>query len=318
MVNHMKEKKYDLLCVGTAIVDCIIKGFQNQRISKTGFAAQSTMLSMGGESINQAVVAGRLGLRVGLLCGVGRDGGGEFLRSALEQQGVDTSLLVAHAGATPVTVMFVDEKGNRNSITNTAHHYSFRPEEHLELLEQAGALSLGSLFRAPFVEPERLLPMVKRAKELGMTVYADTKLPNGKVLGLADMAGVLPYVDYIFPNEDEAAYYSGKSDPAEMAEVFFSYGVGHVIVKLGERGCYYKSADRTLSLPGRKVEAIDATGAGDNFAAAFITAKTEGEDDLTALHFATACAALSTTKIGATAGVLDRESVERFLLEEQS
>lgn len=98
MVNHMKEKKYDLLCVGTAIVDCIIKGFQNQRISKTGFAAQSTMLSMGGESINQAVVAGRLGLRVGLLCGVGRDGGGEFLRSALEQQGVDTSLLVAHAG----------------------------------------------------------------------------------------------------------------------------------------------------------------------------------------------------------------------------
>ena len=309
----MREKKYDVICVGTAIVDCIIKGFQNERISKTGFAAASTMLSMGGESINQAVVAGRLGLRVGLMCGVGQDDGGDFLRASLEKQGVDTSLLVSHLGVTPVTVMFVDEKGNRNSITNTAHHYSFRPEEHLEVLEQAKALSIGSLFRAPFVDPEGLLCIVKRAKALGMTIYADTKLPNGKVLGLKDLAQALPYIDYIFPNEDEAAYYSGKDTAEEMADVFLSYGVGHAIVKLGEKGCFYKSADKGFYLPGRKVDAIDATGAGDNFAAAFITAKTEGADDRAALDFATACAALSTTRIGATAGVQDRESVERFL-----
>ena len=311
----MREKKYDVICVGTAIVDCIIKGFQNERISKTGFASASTTLSMGGESINQAVVAGRLGLRVGLLCGVGQDDGGDFLRSSLKKQGVDTSLLVPHGNPTPVTVMFVDEKGNRNSITNTAHHYSFRPEEHLELLEQARALSIGSLFRAPFVDPEGLLAMVRRAKELGMTVYADTKLPNGKVLGLKDLARALPYIDYIFPNEDEAAYYSGKSEPEEMADVFLSYGVGHVIVKLGEKGCLYKCSRESICVPGRRVEAIDATGAGDNFAAAFITAKTEGADDRAALDFATACAALSTTRIGATAGVQDRESVERFLAE---
>ena len=311
----MREKKYHVLCMGTAIVDCIIKGFRNERISKTGFASASTTLSIGGESVNQAVVAGRLGLRAGLMCGIGQDEAGAFLRTSLEKQGVDTALLVPHRNPTPVTVMFVDEQGNRNSITNTAHHHSFRPEEHLEALEQAQALSIGSLFRAPFVDPEGLLQVVTRARELGMTVYADTKLPNGKVLGLKDLAQALPYIDYIFPNEDEAAYYSGKEDPEEMADVFLGYGIGHVIVKLGAKGCFYRSADKGFYMPGRKVNAIDATGAGDNFAAAFITAKTEGADEGSALDFATACAALSTTKIGATAGVQDRESVERFLLE---
>ena len=309
----MNEPKYDVLCMGTAIVDCIIKGFQPEPISKTGFAARSTSLAIGGESVNQSVIASRLGLRPALVSALGTDGAGSFARTLLEQEGISTELVVSHDGPTPVTVMFVDEAGNRKSITNRAHHYSFMPERHLDLLSSAKVLSLGSLFRAPFVDPEGLLILVRHANALGMTIYADTKLPNGKVLSLADLADALPYIDYMFPNEDEAAYYSKKERPEEMADVFLSYGVRHIIIKLGGKGCFYKSADRAFFLPACRVEAIDATGAGDNFAAAFITAKLEGRDELSALRFATACAALSTTTVGATTGVKDRDSVEQFL-----
>lgn len=309
----MSEPKYDVLCMGTAIVDCIIKGFRPEPISKTGFAARSTSLAIGGESVNQSIIASRLGLRPALVSALGTDAAGLFARTCLEQEGISTELVVSHDGPTPVTVMFVDEAGNRKSITNRAHHYSFMPEQHLELLSSARVLSLGSLFRAPFVEPEGLLALLKHAKSLGMTVYADTKLPNGKVLSLADLADALPYIDYILPNEDEAAYYSAKEQPEDMADVFLHHGIRHVIIKLGPKGCLYKSADQSFRLPACRVSAIDATGAGDNFAAAFITAMLEGSDELSALRFATACAALSTTAVGATAGVKDRESVERFL-----
>ncbi|MBQ4437205.1 MAG: carbohydrate kinase family protein, partial [Clostridia bacterium] len=69
--------KYDLMCVGMALVDNIIRGFDPEPVSASGYRAQSANLSAGGEAVNTAVAAAKLGLKTGILCALGEDPAGE-------------------------------------------------------------------------------------------------------------------------------------------------------------------------------------------------------------------------------------------------
>lgn len=290
-----------VVCIGTVIVDCILKGFDPEPVSKTGYRAESTTLFPGGEALNQAVTLAKLSMEPVIVCGVGCDRASEVLTGELERYHVDTSFMVRKEEmSTPVTVMFVDEKGDRKSITNQAHYFNFHPERNLSCLKGAGAVSLGSLFRAPFNDPEVVYRTVKAAKDLGIPVYADTKLPNSVKLSLSDLRDSLPLIDYITPNEQEAQYYSGKAASEACADEFLSFGVKNVIVKLGGNGCLFKNEKEFYRLPAEAVEAVDATGAGDNFAAGFMTARAMGMDHEKALRFANICGAICATKVGAT------------------
>ena len=57
----MTEQK-KLLCIGTALVDSIIKGFDKEPVSASGFRAESSSLNVGGEAVNEAVTAAKLGM----------------------------------------------------------------------------------------------------------------------------------------------------------------------------------------------------------------------------------------------------------------
>ena len=307
-----KQKK--LLCIGTALVDSIIKGFDKEPVSASGFRAQSSSLNVGGEAVNEAVTAAKLGMRTGILCFLGKDTAGDMIKNCLENFGVDVSCVIRESEhPTPVTTMFVNDDGTRKSITNQAHRYNFHPERYTDVFRDVDAIILGSLFRAPFDDPDIILSVLKRAKEEGVVVYADTKLPNFKVLSLEDIRDCLPLVDYITPNEDEARYYTGKDDPQEMAEVFLGYGVKNVIIKLGGRGCYFQNSNESISLPACDIDAVDATGAGDSFVAGFACEKLRGASDKESLRFGNACGAITTTAVGATTALKDREQITALL-----
>ena len=98
-----------------------------------------------------------------------------------------------------------------------------------------------------------------------------------------------------------------------MAEVFLAMGVGSVIIKLGARGCYYRDSGTVLSLPALPVRAVDATGAGDNFVAAFVSERLRGKDTEDALRFANACGALCTPAVGASSALRNRDQVLNLL-----
>ena len=308
------DRQFDLICIGMALVDSIIRGFNPEPVSASGYLAASGSLNAGGEAVNEAVAAAKLGLRTGILCALGGDEAGDLVRAALHRNGVEV-LRAEQAPATPVTTMFVREDGTRKSITNEAHRFRFHPEREAALFTGAKALMLGSLFRAPFDDPEVIHAVVKAAKEAGQLVVADTKLPNFRFLKAEDIQESLPYVDYLTPNEDEAAYYTGKEDPEDMADVLLRFGVKHVIIKLGSRGCLLKSAEGTLRLPGHRIRAVDATGAGDQFAAGFVSELLRGGTEEESLRFANACGAICTTAAGAGTALKDREQVLRFMAE---
>lgn len=258
----------DIICMGTALVDSIIKGFDPEPVSASGFTAASGSLNVGGEAVNEAVTASRLGMKAGIFCFLGMDPAGDMICNYLQKNGADTSLILREKDhPTPVTTMFVNEDGTRKSITNSSHRYNFHPEKHPEAFDGAKMMILGSLFRAPFNDPKIIHEVISHAAQNGTMIFADTKLPNFVKLGLEDISDTLPLIDFITPNEDEAKYYTGKADPEEMADVFLSYGIKNVVIKLGSKGCFFKNGQMSLSLPAFPIDAVDATGAGDSFVA---------------------------------------------------
>ena len=178
--------KYDVICTGMALVDSIIRGFDPAPVSASGYVAESGSLNAGGEAVNEAVTAAKLGMKTGILCALGADGAGEIVLNELRQNGVDTSL-VMKSEATPVTTMFVNADGTRKSVTNQAHRFNFHPEREPFLFTDARAVILGSLFRAPFDDPGIIHAVVSAAKAADELVVADTKLPNFRFLTLEDI-----------------------------------------------------------------------------------------------------------------------------------
>lgn len=309
-MNH----RFDLICAGMALVDSIIKGFDPNPVSASGYRAVSGSLNVGGEAVNEAMAAAKLGVKTGILCSLGEDDAGDMIVGALQRSGVDPGLIIRSTEhPTPVTTMFVREDGTRKSITNSAHRYNFHPEQYSAQFTEAKALILGSLFRAPFDDPEIIHSFLASAKSAGQMVFADTKLPNFRFLKLEDLRDSLPLIDTLTPNEDEARYYSGRENPEEMADVFLELGVGSVIIKLGSRGCFFKNAECTCRLPAYEIPAVDATGAGDNFLAGFASEILRGSTATDALRFANACGAICTTAVGAGTALRNREQVLQFM-----
>ena len=310
------EKRLDLICIGMALVDSIIRGFDPNPVSASGYRAVSGSLNVGGEAVNEAAAAAKLGLRTGILCAVGEDAAGELIADTLRRCGVETDRILRPSGhTTPVTTMFVREDGSRKSITNEAHRFNFRPDLQTGRFTDARAVMLGSLFRAPFDDPGIIHAVLRAAADAGTLIFADTKLPNFRFLKLEDLKDSLPLIDYITPNEDEARWYSGKEEPEEMADVFLGMGVKNVLIKLGAKGCLLKNAEERIFLPAFPVKAVDSTGAGDNFAAGFASEILRGASDSEALRFASACGAVCATAVGAGTALKNREQILRFIAE---
>ena len=306
--------RYDVVFIGTAILDSVIKGFDPEPVSVAGFRAESGSINAGGEGVNGSVAASKLGMKSALLCFLGKDQAGDLIEAELARFGVDTSCIIrTDDHPTPITTIFVAEDGNRKSITNNAHSYNFHPEQYPDMFTDTKAVVIGSLFRAPFNDPEVVRAVVSEAHSRGIPVFADTKIPNFRRLTLDDIADSLPMIDYITPNEDEARFFTGEDKPEKMAEAFLAKGVKNVIIKLGGRGCFLMNNNEKIHLYAHKIDVVDATGAGDNFMAGFVSEIIRGSDVKDALAFANACGAICATAVGTGTALRDREQVLKLV-----
>jgi sugar/nucleoside kinase (ribokinase family) len=134
---------------------------------------------------------------------------------------------------------------------------------------------------------------------------------------IRDIADALPYLDYFMPNLEEAAMLTGLDDPDQMADCLLRYGIKSVIVKMGREGCLIKNNNERYLIPAYPADAIDTTGAGDNFAAGFITAVLDGMKLEDCGIFANAAAAASTEAVGAVGGVKNKRQIEAYRSEKR-
>ena len=101
----------------------------------------------------------------------------------------------------------------------------------------------------------------------------------------------------LFPNSDEAAILTGSSDPeTQIAELAARFPL--VVIKRGAEGCEAAEGAKRWRVPSPKVEAIDTTGAGDAFVAAFLAARLAGAPMEQSLRRAAAAGAAATQVIG--------------------
>lgn len=305
----------EVLCVGIACADLLIRGvdlatpFESE--SKT---AQAVELSVGGDAANEAVVLARLGHGVQLMCGLGADGTAAYIRAAVSASGVDMSCSVqASEGGSAVNVIVVQPDGQRNFINSgIPPAASFTPR--LEAVKGMRVVSMASLFLPPFHDPQVCVAVARAAKEAGAILCQDVVMQPGSRLG--DIAPALAWADYIFPNEEEARQLTGKEELEDIADVFLETGVKNVIIKTGAKGCFVKNGQGSFTVPACRVaRPVDTTGAGDNFAAGFISALLQGKSLGECCRWACGVAAVAIKSMGACTGVKSRGQVEQAIRE---
>lgn len=279
----------DVVCIGQALIDCITRG--KEPFKKNVFRAKSIGLSVGGDALNEASILSKLGKNVRLVCGIGNDIAGKVILDTAVERGIDISnITVMDKLVTPIANLMVDDDGERISYNSPATMLEdYIPD--VNALENTKVVSLASIFRAPFDKKENIINVITKAKKEGAIVCVDTKIPTYRQINIDDIKEILPYIDYIFPNENEAAFITKKSNFIEMAEELHSMGVKNVIIKTGKDGCTVCSEYEKFQIPALKVNAIDSTGAGDSFVAGFITGIIDGKSIRECCDLGISCAA---------------------------
>ncbi|HCC35275.1 MAG TPA: sugar kinase [Ruminococcaceae bacterium] len=306
-------KKSEILCIGIACADVLLKGVDfSSGFKDESKPAESVGIDVGGDAANEAIILARLGHDVQLMCGLGKDAVGDLIVNAVRSAGVRTDHAVrSDKSGTAINVIVIHPDGQRNFINSGVPKAAYMIPR-IENTGGAEVVSLASFFLPPFTTADICEKTAMAAKQTGAIVCADVVVQPDSELGM--LSGALPYVDYFFPNRAEAEQLTGKTALPEIADVFLSMGVKNVIIKTGKEGCYLKNAAAESYIPTyESVKPLDTTGAGDNFAAGFISGILQGKTPEQSARYACGVATVSTQSFGATAGVKSREQVREFI-----
>ena len=310
------EKKYDVACIGTCLLDISTSGldfptfFENEPN-----LAEAISYNSGGDANNQAIVLSRLGHKVSFLSRVGNDFIGRFVKDMVAASGADVShVKVSETEPTAANNILIganDKKVYTISRNQTSRTELCGDDIDLEVVKNAKMVSIGSMFVHPKLDRD-LKKILTVAKENGAVICADV-CPSGEECSLDILGEAVKYLDYLFVNESEAEYLSGENIPDRMADYFLNLGVGTVIVKLGAKGSFISTRDEAFVQKSFSVPCVDTTGAGDCFASGFISGLLRGLPLKECARFATACSALTIQKVGATTAIRDLKQIEAFL-----
>lgn len=309
-------KKYDVICVGAAIVDIPLQPVSRDIFDIESYPLNRIAMHTGGDAINEATILTRLGIKTLLISAIGEDAPGNFVQKFCCQEGIDLSGIVTHNNwDTSINVGLVTEDGERTFVTNRNGSLWKMTLDDVDMsrFKDAKLLSMASIFNNPLLDGDALVSMFRRARQEGLIICADMIMPRLNET-LEDIREALSFVDYFFPNYDEAALLTGKKEIQAIADEFLACGIKYVIIKKGKDGCYICSKDRNIHVPAVSgINPIDTIGAGDNFVAGFITAILSNMDLKSCGQFANATASLSVESVGACSGVKCRSQVEERL-----
>lgn len=261
----------------------------------------------GGKGANQAVACARLsgkvaagGQQVAMIGCVGDDAFGATLRAALVGDGIIDSHITTLPGvASGIASILVDDNG-QNSIVIAGGANDLLSPAHIDaaqgLIEQADIVVLQ--LETPMAT---VVHAIKLARSLGKTVVLNpapaASLP----------AGVLELVDYLIPNEIEAAMLAGVSpdgaDVQALAAALQKLGSDNVIITLGSKGVHAALYGGDFTFPAEVVQAVDTTAAGDTFIGGFVAGLASGMDEAEAIQQGQRAAAWSVTKPGAQTSI---------------
>jgi ribokinase len=302
------ERRFDVLVVGGANYDYLIKSHSLPQPGETA-VGDTLHEAPGGKGANQAIAAARLGARTAFIGRVGDDERGRRVLAALAADGVAIDhCIIDREAQTGVALIAVDDQGQKTIITAPGANRRLAPAD----LEPAAALFAAKVVLLQLEAGlETMVAAARRGREAGALVVLDAAPP------IPHPTELLALVDVVRANSSEAAILTGISimgdDVREAALELRRPGNGAACVGTSGGDLLVFGDGEEKWFPHQQVAVVDATGAGDAFAAGLAVGLAEDRSLIDAGWLGCAAAALKTTRIGAQAGLPDRASVDRFL-----
>ena len=261
-----------VLCIGDVMLDVVTKiDVLPSQINYGSDTPAKISTHGGGAAGNVASWLTRTDARATIVGHVGNDAAGSALVSEFDALGVRHHNLVIDNGHSGVVVVLVDPTGERTMFpdngANSGLHIGDLPElEGFNAVYISGYSPLDPLSLAGIKE------MISKIRAAGITIYFDPASVGGmKEVPIDEVKSWLPLMNVLLLNEEEACYLSGSTD----IEISLDYLLQHcetVVIKRGSHGAIGKSrGNDSVSVPAIPTTVVDTTGAGDSFAAGFIS-----------------------------------------------
>lgn len=293
-------KSVDLFAIGNALIDqefkvsddfLLSQNLQKGTMQLSDGETQSTLYqnlqasqnykgqASGGSAANTTVAFSALGGSAFYACRVGNDELGTIYLDGLNEAGIQTTEKSISNGVTGTCMVLVSEDSERTMHTYlgiTAElsdaQMDFTPLKSAKWLYIEGYLSTSDTARkavkvARQIAKENDVKIAITLSDPAMVQYARSGLDE-----LIDGA-----VDLIFCNEQEAMMYT-ETSTVEDALAKLKLLSNEVVITLSEKGALVANQNEQYVVAGRKVTAVDANGAGDAFAGAFLYALNQGSD----------------------------------------
>jgi ribokinase len=254
----------EIIGIGALNID---KLYLVERIGAAGeeIGIDSVSEQPGGSAANTIAALARLGITTGFIGRVGDDADGEYLRFEMAKEGVDTrGIAVAWGGRTGTAIVLVDSCGERSMYVHPGVNdaLSLMPG-NLSYAKSAKFLHLSSFVGETALDVQR---------EILDWSEAEISFAPGMLYarrGLDTLREIISNARVVFLNRDEIEILTGsgyRKGAGELNEV----GAEIVVVTLGGDGCYIRTSDAEVSIPGLAARVVDTTGAGDAFCAGFL------------------------------------------------
>ena len=330
----MPDKKFDLICIGRSCVD-MYSGEFGVPIHR----AMTFSKSLGGSPMNIAIGTSRLGLKVGAITGVGKEGNGDYIKWQLASEGVD----ISHVKTDPerLTAMVILSIRGKNDFPLIQYRVDcadmgLRPEDiDPDYLAQSKAVLVTGIHLSQEGVRAATMKILECAKKLGLRCILDIDFrPNlwglaGNDAGASRLAWservtseykkVLPYFDLIVGTEEEYFIASGKDEPIAALREVRRLTNAVLIHKLGDRGCAALDGEIPDSFtddvvqPGFPVKVFNSIGAGDGFMSGFLRGWLRDEPLPVCCRYANAAGAFAVSRLGCSSAYPSWEEMQYFL-----
>jgi sugar/nucleoside kinase (ribokinase family) len=302
--------------IGELNIDAVASGLSEIPKMGTEILASDFRLTLGSASAIFACGVAKLGHEVTFVAKVGADDFGKLCLAALREAGVSTRHVSRRKHLRTGVTISLSTRKDRALVTYLGAIAAMGPDDvRRSWLKNQSHLHMTSYFLQTRMQSS--FPQIFRAAhELGLTTSFD---PNSDPShSWSDsIREVFDHTDLLFLNETEALQLT-RARNAKDALKALSRDVPCVVIKLGARGALAIKDGWITSAKSFKIAPTDTTGAGDSFAAGFISSYLRGGSIAECLDAGNACGALSTLQAGGTAGQPTRQALKKFLRAQKS
>jgi len=299
------SKQWDVLGVGCNSVDRVYRLPASPKpdspTAKLRISSHATMC--GGQMATAMAACAGLGLKTAYFGCVGHDHDGRLIRSELEQRGVDVSHVLTRECANRFAVITVDEtSGERIVLWDRDERLNLRARDFDPAL-----IASARILHVDDEDQEAAIAAATVARSAGVPCASDIDRITDRTKDLIAAVSIPIFAQHVLP------VMTGESDVERGLRAMRQWNDGMLCVTLGPSGAMLLKDDELVIEPAFPVKAVDTTGAGDVFRAAFIYALLKEYPLRKMVRFANAAAAVSCTRAGAMASVPAMREVEQFV-----